>query len=70
MPKSYEDMVSNIERYIDIIIEKTKPRRLLYLAVDGVAPRAKFNQQRSRRFRSAKDVQDKKKLTEKALASI
>jgi 5'-3' exoribonuclease 2 len=54
-PLSETEMFNNIFEYVDRILRIVRPRRLIYFAVDGVAPRAKINQQRSRRFRGALD---------------
>lgn len=53
---STREMILGIFRYIERTVNViVKPKKLLFIAVDGVAPRAKLNQQRSRRFRAAEE---------------
>ncbi|CAL8276824.1 unnamed protein product [Lota lota] len=63
---SEEKIFSDIFHYLEVLFRIIKPRKVFFMAVDGVAPRAKMNQQRGRRFRSAKEAEDKiKKALEK-----
>jgi 5'-3' exonuclease len=50
-----EKMIEGCIEYLKYIIEYSDPKKLIYIAIDGVAPVAKIKQQRMRRFKSVKD---------------
>lgn len=55
---SEDKIFRDIFHYLEVLFRIIKPQKVMFMAVDGVAPRAKMNQQRGRRFRSAKDAED------------
>lgn len=55
-PESEEEMIMEVLRYTERLLLMAKPRNLIYMAIDGVAPKAKLNQQRARRFKTAQET--------------
>jgi len=59
-----EKMYKKIVEYTDLIIKMTNPKHV-FITIDGVAPRAKMNQQRIRRFRGIKEKAELKAIRDK-----
>jgi 5'-3' exonuclease len=55
-PPTELEMFARIDEYVDKLVAVVRPRELIYVAIDGCAPRAKMRQQRTRRYSSARDV--------------
>ena len=47
-------MINEVLSYIEKLVELVDPK-YAFIAIDGVAPRAKMNQQRKRRYKSYYD---------------
>lgn len=58
-------IIKAVISYIELLIEETKPTKLIYIAVDGVAPMAKIKHQRLRRFKSIYDQKKKEEICNK-----
>jgi hypothetical protein len=48
-------MINKVLEYISELVDYVKPKKGVFIAIDGVAPVAKIKQQRSRRFKSVHD---------------
>lgn len=64
-PETEEEMFEAIFEYTEKVMGMIRPRNLVFLAIDGVAPRAKMNQQRTRRFRAIQETADKQNEIDK-----
>ncbi len=58
-PPSVSELYDCVKSEVNTLVDIAKPKQTIYLAIDGVAPMSKQNQQRQRRFRAAKERKGK-----------
>jgi len=63
--KLEEKMIKEVIIYIEKLINYINPSKLVYIAIDGVAPMAKIKHQRLRRFKSVIDNDIKEDIAKK-----
>jgi 5'-3' exonuclease len=63
--KTEEALIVNVLGYLDTLVSIYPELKTLYLAIDGVPPRAKIEQQRTRRFHSTDEKNTIIKLNQK-----
>lgn len=54
-PLTEDQIIERVFEYLLELVRVVNPKKFLYIALDGVAPRAKINQSRDRRFKSGVD---------------
>ena len=54
-----------VVRYIEHLLHFCTPTQMLFISIDGVAPRAKMAQQRSRRFKSVKENKQRNEILQR-----
>jgi 5'-3' exoribonuclease 2 len=64
--ESEDQIIGRVIEKIQFYVRLVQPQHLVYVAFDGVAPRAKMNQQRQRRYKSEymKQIQGSEMVTE------
>ncbi|KAI0254348.1 XRN 5'-3' exonuclease N-terminus-domain-containing protein [Lactifluus subvellereus] len=67
-PETEGEMMIEVFKYTERVVNMVRPRKVLFMAIDGVAPRAKMNQQRSRRFRTAREASEKEEARKENVA--
>eukprot|EP01126_Amoeba_proteus_P049370 TRINITY_DN5770_c0_g2_i4.p1 TRINITY_DN5770_c0_g2~~TRINITY_DN5770_c0_g2_i4.p1 ORF type:complete len:303 (-),score=65.84 TRINITY_DN5770_c0_g2_i4:36-944(-) len=54
-PRSLTEVMNHVCGYMDRIVNLIRPRNILFISIDGVAPKSKLNNQRGRRFRNSRE---------------
>ena len=68
---THEEIFQNVCYYLDRVVgDIVQPKEVVYMAIDGVAPRAKLNQQRSRRYRSGTEGEIETNIYDAHLQSL